>query len=106
MGASQHPVDVLAELLASDPDISPETLGEVRRYMDEPVVRYIGATPDGKRFDAATVEPLGLTCLRCGWLGSRAMLKEVPYMPDDDYPIEGETQEVCPECESSAWEPL
>lgn len=69
-------------------------------------VAYIGTTPDGEQFDASRVQPLGVTCLRCGWLGSRPMLKTIPYHPEDDYSIAGETEEVCPECESPAWEPM
>lgn len=44
-------------------------------------------------------------CLNCGWRGKRSELKEVQWSPEDDYLIKGETHEVCPSCESPAWEP-
>ena len=68
-------------------------------------VKYVGTTEDGPRFDGSQARA-GVVCLKCGWLGSEAMLKEVPYFPEDDYAIAGETETVCPNCNSPAWEPI
>ena len=46
-----------------------------------------------------------IECLSCDWHGKERDLVEVPWMPEDDYSIPGETVRACPTCQSVAWEP-
>ncbi|MDQ3652686.1 MAG: hypothetical protein M3458_20895 [Acidobacteriota bacterium] len=49
-------------------------------------------------------ELIRIECLNCGWVGEEKDLKEIQYVPEDDYTIPNETEHVCPRCDSRSWE--